>query len=224
MNSPGEYVPDATEGITRVEDLPKAKVAQRSRNYRRRPCPECEHSAMVIFIDAPNPTGQTELQAATIYDGPRFIPFASKRIDLVTCDTVGAGTILPGEADYALFVNYYQDRVHFNEYYLSTDSYGIPDLTCCDGSTFLAYAVQCYAGYAIANDGNQCLEHDPGLGYIGGFDDSNTSGMPASVTTGLEVGIQMSRIGYGLERNDDFNIFVALMPNNDGVCRTLQLF
>ncbi|MCK4658490.1 MAG: hypothetical protein KAV82_03120, partial [Phycisphaerae bacterium] len=45
MNSPREYLPDATEGITRGEDLPKAKVAQRSRNYRHRPCPECEHSA-----------------------------------------------------------------------------------------------------------------------------------------------------------------------------------
>ena len=45
MDGPGEYLPDVSEGITRVEDLPKAKVAQRSRNYRRRPCPECGHSA-----------------------------------------------------------------------------------------------------------------------------------------------------------------------------------
>ena len=41
MDGPGEYLPDVTEGVTRVEDLPKAKVAQRSRNYKRRPCPEC---------------------------------------------------------------------------------------------------------------------------------------------------------------------------------------
>ena len=40
MDGPGEYLPDVTEGITQVEDLPKAKVAQRSRNYRRRSCPE----------------------------------------------------------------------------------------------------------------------------------------------------------------------------------------
>ena len=33
MDGPGEYLPDVTEGITRVEDLPKAKVARRSRNY-----------------------------------------------------------------------------------------------------------------------------------------------------------------------------------------------
>ena len=32
MPNPGEYVPDSTEGITRVEDLPKAKTIRRSRN------------------------------------------------------------------------------------------------------------------------------------------------------------------------------------------------
>ena len=29
MNRPGEYVPDRTEGITRVEDLPKPRIEQR---------------------------------------------------------------------------------------------------------------------------------------------------------------------------------------------------
>lgn len=38
---PGEYVPDVTEGITRVEDLPKPRVEQRSRNYKTRRCPRC---------------------------------------------------------------------------------------------------------------------------------------------------------------------------------------
>lgn len=38
---PGEYLPDSTEGITRVEDLPRPLVEQRSRNYRRRACPRC---------------------------------------------------------------------------------------------------------------------------------------------------------------------------------------
>jgi ribosomal protein S27AE len=42
---PGRYVGDVTEGITRVEDLPQAKVSQRRRNYRRRLCPECGRSA-----------------------------------------------------------------------------------------------------------------------------------------------------------------------------------
>jgi hypothetical protein len=41
---PGEYVPDGTEGITRVEDLPLPLVEQRSRSYRRRCCPNCGRS------------------------------------------------------------------------------------------------------------------------------------------------------------------------------------
>jgi hypothetical protein len=38
---PGEYVPDSTEGISCVEDLPKPLVCKRSRNYPHRPCPRC---------------------------------------------------------------------------------------------------------------------------------------------------------------------------------------
>jgi len=45
MAKPGQYVPDATEGISRVEDLPKRKIVKRSRNYKRRPCPGCGRSA-----------------------------------------------------------------------------------------------------------------------------------------------------------------------------------
>lgn len=41
MPGPGEYVPDATEGITRVEDLPKPQIHKRSRNFPARPCPKC---------------------------------------------------------------------------------------------------------------------------------------------------------------------------------------
>jgi hypothetical protein len=41
---PGEYVPDSTEGITRVEDLPKPLLCKRSRSHRRRPCPHCRRS------------------------------------------------------------------------------------------------------------------------------------------------------------------------------------
>jgi hypothetical protein len=44
MSGPGEYVADRTEGITRVEDLPNAKVVPRSRKFLRRPCPECGRS------------------------------------------------------------------------------------------------------------------------------------------------------------------------------------
>jgi len=45
MAGPGRYVADTTEGITRVEDLPKAKIIARSRNYPRRSCPRCSRSA-----------------------------------------------------------------------------------------------------------------------------------------------------------------------------------
>jgi hypothetical protein len=38
MVRPGEYVADITEGITCVEDLPKARIKQRSRVYKKRPC------------------------------------------------------------------------------------------------------------------------------------------------------------------------------------------
>ena len=41
MPGPGEYRPDPSEGITRIEDLPKPKIRCQSRNYRRRPCPRC---------------------------------------------------------------------------------------------------------------------------------------------------------------------------------------
>jgi transposase len=45
MPGPGEYLADETEGITRVEDLPKPKVIARSRNYKRCPCPRCGRRA-----------------------------------------------------------------------------------------------------------------------------------------------------------------------------------
>ena len=45
MPGPGESRPDPTLGIDRPEDLPKTKRSVRSRNYRRRPCPRCGHSA-----------------------------------------------------------------------------------------------------------------------------------------------------------------------------------
>ena len=44
MSGPGEYLPDSTEGITCVEDLPQPVRVKRSRNYSRRPCPKCGRS------------------------------------------------------------------------------------------------------------------------------------------------------------------------------------
>jgi hypothetical protein len=45
MAGPGEYVPAVTEGITRIEDLPKPRIKRRSRNYRARRCRLCGRRA-----------------------------------------------------------------------------------------------------------------------------------------------------------------------------------
>jgi hypothetical protein len=45
MDRPGDYVPDATEGIMRVEDLPPPHIEHRRRNCRHRACPRCGCSA-----------------------------------------------------------------------------------------------------------------------------------------------------------------------------------
>jgi hypothetical protein len=45
MDGPGEYVADATQGVRRVEDLPRPRVERRSRNFRRRCCPDCGRGA-----------------------------------------------------------------------------------------------------------------------------------------------------------------------------------
>jgi hypothetical protein len=44
VSGPGQYLKDPTEGISRPEDLPKAKVIHRSRNFKYRPCPRCDKS------------------------------------------------------------------------------------------------------------------------------------------------------------------------------------
>jgi len=45
MTGPGRHGPDPTEGITRVEDLPKPKIIRRQRSFKHRRCPHCGHSA-----------------------------------------------------------------------------------------------------------------------------------------------------------------------------------
>jgi hypothetical protein len=45
MFGPGEYVPDPTEGIVAVKDLPKPMVVPYDANYDHRPCPRCAHRA-----------------------------------------------------------------------------------------------------------------------------------------------------------------------------------
>lgn len=45
MFGPGEYMPDPTEGITDVTDLPPPTIVLRSYNHEREPCPQCGHQA-----------------------------------------------------------------------------------------------------------------------------------------------------------------------------------
>ncbi len=45
MTGPGEYVADVSEGIRRVESLPKPRTEGRSRNWPARPCPRCGQRA-----------------------------------------------------------------------------------------------------------------------------------------------------------------------------------
>lgn len=45
MFGPGEYVPDPTEGIVDVNDLPKPLFAPYDANYAHRPCPRCGYRA-----------------------------------------------------------------------------------------------------------------------------------------------------------------------------------
>ena len=42
---PGAYLPDSTEGLRRVEDLPRPKIIPQDRNYRHLPCPTCGRAA-----------------------------------------------------------------------------------------------------------------------------------------------------------------------------------
>jgi hypothetical protein len=79
---PGEYVPDSTEGITRVEDLPKPLVCKRSRNYRRRRCSHCHRSC---YRDA---LGRRTLHdlGCLLRDRPRILQVAYSRHYCTRCD------------------------------------------------------------------------------------------------------------------------------------------
>ena len=69
MPGPGEYRPDSTVGIFRTEDSPKTKVSIRSRNDRRRPCPQCGHSVDRDRLDP------EDLQLLMIEAGAIWTPF-----------------------------------------------------------------------------------------------------------------------------------------------------
>lgn len=42
---PGEYVPDPTEGIIDISDLPAPQIVPYDRNHEHTPCPRCGHLA-----------------------------------------------------------------------------------------------------------------------------------------------------------------------------------
>ena len=70
MLGPGEYVPDVTEGITRVEDLPQPRIERRSRNYPTRRCRRCGRRA-----------GRYAVTSRTLHD--LGDPCSGRPIDLV---------------------------------------------------------------------------------------------------------------------------------------------
>src|SRR2546428_1683560 len=45
MYGPGEYVPDPTEGIVDIKDLPAPTLVAYDRNHDHTPCPRCSHLA-----------------------------------------------------------------------------------------------------------------------------------------------------------------------------------
>src|SRR3954452_23122220 len=69
---PGEYVPDVTEGIPRVEDLPKPRIERRSRNYPARRCRRCGRRA-----------GRYAVASRTLHE--LGDPRAGRPVDLVLC-------------------------------------------------------------------------------------------------------------------------------------------
>jgi transposase len=69
MSGPGVYVPDVTEGITRVEDLPQPRIKPRRRNISCRRCPFCGGRA-----------GRWGVAARTVHD--LGDPLSGRPIDL----------------------------------------------------------------------------------------------------------------------------------------------
>jgi hypothetical protein len=53
MLGPGEYVPDVTEGISSIVDLPQPRIEGRSRNYQARRCPRCKTRTALRRLEKP---------------------------------------------------------------------------------------------------------------------------------------------------------------------------
>jgi hypothetical protein len=75
MFGPGEYVPDITEGITSVEDLPKPRLERRSRNYTARRCRRCGRYAVAsrILLDRGDPRSDRPVDLVVIYSKHYFL-------------------------------------------------------------------------------------------------------------------------------------------------------
>jgi len=76
MLGPGPYCPEPTEGITRSEDLPKPRVVQQCRNFKRQPCPRCDKSSyrdrvFTHTLHHTRPQGDTDVVRARSVRCPR---------------------------------------------------------------------------------------------------------------------------------------------------------
>src|SRR3954451_7653159 len=80
MPGPGEYVPDVTEGITRVEDLPTPRIEHRSRNYPARRCRRCARRA-----------GRYAVASRTLHD--LGDPHSGRPVDLVVSYREGEAVV-----------------------------------------------------------------------------------------------------------------------------------
>jgi hypothetical protein len=158
-------------------------------------------NAYIILIDADNngATGQNELKTQGV-EGP---PFTLQNMGQPTmdCITFGTGTILPAGfgADYAVAVDTFGGTMFVSEYTLSSTQIGT--YTCSDMQAPL-FATRQFVGSSPTNDGNGNLETLFVPGYLGGFNNTNATGVTATsaanaalATTGLELGVPLSRFG-----------------------------
>ncbi|HEY3243732.1 MAG TPA: hypothetical protein VGM03_10310, partial [Phycisphaerae bacterium] len=162
---------------------------------------EVNGNAYLVFIDADDngATGQNELKTQGV-DGP---PFTLQNLGQPTsdCMTFGTGTLLPAGfgADYVVAVDTFGGTMFISEYTLHSTSIGT---YLCNGIPAPLYASRIYAGSSPTNDNNDVLEGSQGLGYAGGFNNTNTAGVTdtsgasaSTATTGLELAVPLARFG-----------------------------
>ena len=94
MPGPGEYRPDPSQGITRIEDLPKPKIRCQSRNYRRRPCPTLRPECLSRSAGATHPPrpGQSPDRSAPRTDCDLFPALLHPLSQVFQCRHDGPGS------------------------------------------------------------------------------------------------------------------------------------